>query len=224
MLAIVTWGGHASEGKLYPGLMVSRNETRQYFCEKVIREVYTRSMPHIHVEPGQIDHTVTGYILYESEEPKVLLHFHKKLKVLLPVGGHIELNETPWAALIHEMLEESGYEVTQLSVLQPKSRVVIDASGVSIHPLPAFVNTHAISKDHYHSDQSYFLSTSEPPAVGVAAGESSDLRWLSLDEIVALSPDLIYNDTRQMCVGLLQLHHGEWDKIPAEEFTRTVPS
>jgi len=64
-------------------------------------------MAHIHTAPNQHDHTVTAYIIrIDKDEPRALLHMHKKLNVLLPVGGHIELDETPWAAMAHELEEE----------------------------------------------------------------------------------------------------------------------
>lgn len=60
-------------------------------------------MAHIHTQAGQHDHTVTLYIIrIDTTEPKAWLHKHKKMKVLLPVGGHIELSETPWQAAAHE--------------------------------------------------------------------------------------------------------------------------
>lgn len=77
-------------------------------------------MPHIHTAPNQHDHTVTGYVIRtDGDQPRALLHVHKKLGKLLPPGGHIELDETPWAAMLHELREEAGYDAGQLLVLQP---------------------------------------------------------------------------------------------------------
>lgn len=71
-------------------------------------------MPHIHTKPGQYDHTVTAYIVRtDGDDPKVLLHMHRKLGMLLPPGGHVELDETPWAAMAHELTEESGYTLDE---------------------------------------------------------------------------------------------------------------
>ncbi len=33
----------------------------------------------------------------------------------MQVGGHIELDETPWQAVEHELREESGYTLAELS-------------------------------------------------------------------------------------------------------------
>ena len=73
-------------------------------------------MPHLHTGLGEYDHTVSAFIVKvdSTGEPKLLLHHHKKLDVLLQPGGHIELTETPWAAIAHEIKEETGLEVTNI--------------------------------------------------------------------------------------------------------------
>lgn len=68
-------------------------------------------MAHIHTAPGQHDNTVTLYIVRQfGTEWKGLLHMHRKHHRLLPVGGHVELDETPWQSAVHELREEAGYE------------------------------------------------------------------------------------------------------------------
>ena len=54
------------------------------------------------------DLVVAGYIFSKD---KVLLIHHKKLDLWLPVGGHIEKNETPDEALLREIKEEIGIDV-----------------------------------------------------------------------------------------------------------------
>jgi 8-oxo-dGTP pyrophosphatase MutT (NUDIX family) len=41
----------------------------------------------------------------------VLLHMHRKLRMWLPPGGHIEKGELPDDAAVREVLEETGIEV-----------------------------------------------------------------------------------------------------------------
>ena len=74
-------------------------------------------MPHIHNKPGQHDICVSGYIvkITEGDEPRIILHKHRKLKMLLQFGGHVELDETPWQAVLREIAEESGYDKNQRS-------------------------------------------------------------------------------------------------------------
>lgn len=50
-----------------------------------------------------LEMVVAGYIVNKD---KLLLIHHKKLKKWLPVGGHIDENETPCKALRREVKEE----------------------------------------------------------------------------------------------------------------------
>jgi len=141
-------------------------------------------MPHIHTAPNQHDMTVSAYIVrLDESEPLGLVHMHRKHGKLLQIGGHIELDETPWQSLAHEIVEESGYDLTQLELLQPDESIP-DISGMVIHPVPFMVNTHKISDEHYHSDMAYAFVTNELPKGKPASGESQDLRWLSLDQLL----------------------------------------
>jgi 8-oxo-dGTP diphosphatase len=78
-------------------------------------------MAHIHTKPGQHDFTASAFIIrIDTPKPKVLLHMHKKLGVLLQPGGHIELNENPWQAVHHEIEEETGTTSANLSCYNQK--------------------------------------------------------------------------------------------------------
>lgn len=177
-------------------------------------------MPHIHTEPGQHDHTVTAYILRDDAlEPKTLLHMHKRLGRLLPIGGHIELNETPWAALIRELGEESGYNQGEVDVMQPELRIP-SQKGIVVHPQPMYQNTHSIpgGAPHFHSDSSYLLLAHGSPSGAIAEGESSDLRWLSVSQIRELSPDLIDPEIKEVCILALQKYLTAWRPVPAANY------
>jgi len=63
-------------------------------------------MAHIHTQPGQHDHTASAYIVRtDFDEPKIMLHLHRKIGKYLQFGGHVELHETPWQAVVHELRE-----------------------------------------------------------------------------------------------------------------------
>lgn len=140
-------------------------------------------MPHIHTIPDQHDMTVSGYIVRtDGKEPLCLVHMHRKIGKLMQVGGHIELNETPWQAIAHELEEESGYQLHELEVLQHTTDRVKEAHNVS-HPTPFLMNTHDVGNQHYHSDLCYAFTADKLPELLSAEGESADLRWLTLDDL-----------------------------------------
>ena len=70
--------------------------------------------------------TATGYLTWERG---VFLHRHPKIKLWLPPGGHIEVNEDPAEAVIREIKEETGLlaaisvapTLNQLNFAYPKS-------------------------------------------------------------------------------------------------------
>ena len=175
-------------------------------------------MPHIHTEENQHDLTVTSYIVrVDTPEPKALLHMHRKLNVLLPVGGHVELDETPWQAMAHELTEESGYTLSQLQILQPQSRIK-KISNVVQHPYPLSMNTHEIPDGHYHTDIQYGFVTTEDPSVQINEGESSDLRWVTQKELSTLSSELIYEGTREIYTFMFDEALAKWDKVDTNDF------
>ena len=49
--------------------------------------------------------TATGYVAHRG---RVLLHWHSKVKAVLPPGGHIEPDEDPVSAVLREIQEETG--------------------------------------------------------------------------------------------------------------------
>ncbi|MBL8121963.1 NUDIX domain-containing protein [Candidatus Saccharibacteria bacterium] len=140
-------------------------------------------MPHIHTQPGQHDITVSAYIVRQHKGVwHCLVHMHKKLKVLMQVGGHVELDETPWQSLRHELAEEAGFSLAELDVLQHSGRMP-QVSGAVVHPTPLFSNTHKVGADHFHSDYCYGFVATRLPSGNVSAGEPDDLRWYTIDDL-----------------------------------------
>lgn len=140
-------------------------------------------MPHIHTKPGQHDITVSAYIIRtDDDKPQLLVHMHKKVGKLMQIGGHVELDETPWQALSHEILEESGYDLQELKVLQPQPKPFA-VDNATVHPVPLLFNTHVVSDTHYHTDLVYAFVTDHMPTIAPAEGESADLRWLTVSQL-----------------------------------------
>lgn len=176
-------------------------------------------MPHIHTEPGQHDLTTTAFIIrIEAGRAHALVHKHKKLGLLLPVGGHVELHETPWAAVLHEIEEESGYDKAQLSVMQPVQRVR-KMDGVKTHPVPLFLQTHEFKKDegHFHVDIGFLFLSNELPSSLPSEGESAELLWLSEPEIQARKHEMPA-DIAQIYEFCFTEALETWERVPTNEF------
>ena len=175
-------------------------------------------MPHIHTGPGQYDLTVSAYIVRTLPVPRILLHKHKTLGVYIQPGGHVELNETPWKAIIHELREETGYDMSQLRILQPRLRPPIPTVG-QIHPQPVCLRSFPFEglPSHFHTDITYAFVTEEEPRHQVGQGESHDLIWVTRQELAAIPPDQTYEDVRQLGTYILDRILIEWEPIRTEE-------
>ena len=140
-------------------------------------------MPHIHTEPNQHDVTVSAWIFRDhGNHVEVFVHMHRKMQKYMEVGGHMELDETPWQAIAHELAEETGYSLDELELYQP-SYMPTDLTNVIVHPVPTLVLTYQPVPGHYHTDMSYvFYAKSEPLDVP-NSGESQDLRWMTFQEL-----------------------------------------
>jgi 8-oxo-dGTP diphosphatase len=175
-------------------------------------------MPHINNQPGQHDHTVSAYIIrVDTPEPQALVHMHRKLNRLLAVGGHIELNETPWQAMAHELQEESGYVLDELQILQPP-HVIKNLDKVSLHPYPLAMNTHNITPEHFHSDIEYGFIAQSAPTGHVNDGESTDLRWYTRAQIANLDESEIYTNTKQIYEFMFDTALTSWEQVSTSEF------
>ena len=100
--------------------------------------------------------TVAVFVVWEG---KVLLHFHRKLGMWLPPGGHIEKNEIPDDAAVREVLEETGIRVR----LVGERREDVE-NPVQLHR-PAGVQLENIGPGHQHIDLIYFATPTGPTEI-----------------------------------------------------------
>lgn len=129
-------------------------------------------MPHIH---ELIDFTVDVFIVYDN---KVLLIFHKKLKMWLQIGGHVELHEDPDQALFREVKEECGLEIEIIGGKEPD----FEEQGTKFLYAPAFMNIHDIDEKHKHIGLTYFAKATSDKFI-YNEEEHSDIRWFSEEEL-----------------------------------------
>lgn len=177
-------------------------------------------MPHIHAQDGQHDLTISMYIIRtDFAQPKLLLHKHKKLNKWMQFGGHVELNENPWQAVEHELLEETGYELSQLKLLQPEDRLLeLNTGHAVLHPQPACVNTHPIATPdlkgakHYHIDIGYVFVSDQEPSQLLADGESNEFGLFTRDELDGLKGET-WDDTLTICRHAFDVCLPKWERV-----------
>jgi len=182
-------------------------------------------MPHIHTQPNHHDMTVSAWIVRRvGGEWKCMVHYHKKMDVLMQIGGHIELDETPWQTVANELREESGYDLRELAVLQFTADRIAETGGGVSHPTPIMLNTHLVGDEHFHSDMCYGFVATAPPAGSVASGESSDIRWLSQAELDAGAANgEVLRDVAAAYRFVLK-HLSDYQQIPADTYSVEKPA
>jgi 8-oxo-dGTP pyrophosphatase MutT (NUDIX family) len=134
-------------------------------------------MPHIH---EKYDFTVSAMIIHPTE-PKLCLHYHKKLRKWLQVGGHIELEEDPIEALEHELLEEAGLVLKDCKIIEPADQP--NPRGEKQIPLPIHINVHPFNENHKHIDFQYLIR-SYTTELNPLQDESPIIKWLTIEEII----------------------------------------
>jgi len=175
-------------------------------------------MAHIHTAFGQHDHTASAFIFrLDGTEPKILLIRHKILNLLLQPGGHVELNENIWQAIQHEIVEETGYELSQLKVLQPEYRFPHLANSI-IHPTAVVQSTHGFGIEHKHIDTAYAFITYESPSNAPEEGEAQDIYWVTFEEFQALPDNEVVIDVRAIASAIFKHHLEYWKPVPLTEF------
>ena len=185
-------------------------------------------MAHIHTNHGDHDATASAYIIVEDPNggpAKALMHRHKKLGLYLQFGGHIELDETPWQTIAHELEEESGYSLDQFRVAQPLGRMPKLTPETTPHPLPMSYHTHIFKPGnphhHFHTDAGYLLVTDQEPAGNPDDDESEAIEAFTLEELQQLPKEDIYDNVRlQFTWGLQLVEKGNphWELVPVSDF------
>lgn len=177
-------------------------------------------MPHIHTAPGQYDHTISIYLIRTDDpsEPKIMLHFHRKMNAYAQFGGHIELDENPWQAAVHELREESGYAIDQLQLLQPERRLM-HIENATVHPVPAVhaTMTYPQNGGHFHTDSAYAVVAHEEPQNSPEEGESTNIRLFTRAEVMASSE--IDTITRDIALYILDECLKHWQTVPTTDFS-----
>lgn len=127
------------------------------------------------MEKRRLDYVVTGYI-FDGEKRLLFIH-HAKLDMWLPVGGHIEANETPDAALLREIREETGLNVMILG----RPDIKAEENTRKILATPFHVNVHSVG-DHDHCSFYYVCRTRDPDKLRLN-DEARGYMWMRKEEL-----------------------------------------
>ena len=118
--------------------------------------------------------TATGFVVHEDA---TLLHWHRKVKMWLPPGGHIEENEDPVQAVLREVEEETGVQVEVVPTGTP-----IDLDYPTQVHAPFTIEIEDIDDPvqgwHQHIDMIYFCRP-----VGILKAVNEGWVWVSRDEL-----------------------------------------
>ncbi|MBW2972826.1 NUDIX domain-containing protein [Candidatus Woesearchaeota archaeon] len=123
----------------------------------------------------KIDLVVAAFVFWKD---KTLFVHHRKLDMWLPVGGHIDPNETFDDAIKREIKEETNLDVELLnsSGLEPAAHVK------KVLALPFDVNLHSVG-DHDHCCVFYLCKALNPEELKFRESELKNVKWFAKDEL-----------------------------------------
>lgn len=128
---------------------------------------------------------------YIVKDDFVLLVWHNKLKRWVPAGGVIDLNELPDEAVIREVKEETGLDV---SIYPPIDRTGSDSAATPLHQ-PYRVQSLQVNGELKYIDLVYFCK-SETFDLDVKTDEIAKARWFKLEELNSYS---LFPHVRFLC-------------------------
>lgn len=141
------------------------------------------------------DLVIAGYIIHQN---KTLLIHHKKLDIWLPVGGHIDKNETPDQALLREIKEEIDIDVKILN----KSDMPLDENTKYNLATPFCVNVHSVG-DHNHCCLFYICKAVNPEQLKIN-NELKDFKWFTKDDLNNNSVSIV---VKNQCLKAFELYN-----------------
>ena len=154
--------------------------------------------------------TVTGFVV---DRGRAMLHWHPKLALWLPPGGHIDPDEDPVQAVLREVLEETGITAEIVRQREPYA-----FRNVTQLPVPFSIIVADVGGDppHQHIDMAYVVR----PVAGapvVAAERDHGFIWVTEAELRAGAPlpviscgveTPVPDDVREVALRAIALERG----------------
>lgn len=127
-----------------------------------------------------LDYTVGVFVVHQK---KCLLCYHRNMNMWLPVGGHIEDNETPDKAALRETIEEAGIEVKLIG-----NKIEVNDPRVEALITPMFVDRHFVRGEHWHLGLFYpAVPVDQDPKIKLDVSEHIALDWFTRDQVDQLT-------------------------------------
>jgi ADP-ribose pyrophosphatase YjhB (NUDIX family) len=130
--------------------------------------------------------TATGIVFNSRHE--VLMVKHKKLKVWLPPGGHVDENELPNEAALREIFEETGVKAEVISSpLSSQLDLRLNDRGCKVLPRSLVMLLEDIDGDgmHNHIDLIYVCKAISDEII-LQTTEVYEVGWFSMAEFSQL--------------------------------------
>lgn len=143
------------------------------------------------------DLTIGGYLFANN---KVLLIHHNKLNIWIPVGGHIEENETPDDALMREVKEETNLDIKILG----QSDLLIEGNVKQNLATPFYANVHSVG-DHDHCCFYYVCRVINPDELKINK-ELKNYQWFSQND---LNKEIVSNDVRSQALEAFRVYNNK---------------
>ena len=123
------------------------------------------------------DHLTASAIVIDHSRTKVLLALHRKVRMWLQFGGHIEPRDRSVADAAHrEVLEESG--LTEVTLIKT-------------HPLRLDRHPAPCAQDARHHLDIQFLGVTGSTATPKVSAESLDVQWFPVNALPAETDDAV---------------------------------
>jgi len=155
----------------------------EQYQEEISESYATKKIPHTPREHFEMHKAATAFLLnWDSRlsKWKLLLVDHKKIGKLIPVGGHVEQNETTEKAVLREVLEEVNSSIIffwdNQKMRWVKKPVLFS---IQIEKIPAFKET----PTHFHEDYMY-VGYLTPASMKKIKVEKNALSQLYIDDIL----------------------------------------